>query len=145
MRTPFAAALLVLFAGCAVDTGSSTQYAQATATADAPDRSPETYALGSTLDVSGAVPRDAEAEAFGRGMDVFLSIDMASASTDQTIEVQWLDGAGRVIRRQTRHVPVGTPYAAFASGNNVTAIPGQRRALVVIDGRRVAEKAFRVL
>lgn len=146
MRTPIAAAaLLALFAGCAVDRGAPATQTKQAAVADAPDPAPDTYALGSTLEASGAVRKDAAGEAFGRGGEVFLSVDVASASTDQTIEVAWLDGAGRVVRKETREVPVGTRYAAFASGRDVTSSAGTRRAVVVINGRRVTEKTFSVL
>ena len=143
MRTPLAAAtLFALLACCAVDRGSPAQQTNAT---EAPDPAPETYALGSMLDASGAVPKDAASEAFGRSGEVFLSVDVASASTDQTIEVEWLDAAGQVIRKEMRNVPVGTRYAAFSSGAAVTASAGQHRAVVIINGRRVTEKAFRIL
>jgi len=139
-----AAALCALLLGCAVDHRSPAPQKQ-TIVADAPDPSPETYALGWAVTVDGAVPKDAAADAFARGREVFLSVDASGAMTDQTIEVQWLDAAGRVVRKEMRHVPIGAAYVAFASGRDATANAGAGRAIVVINGRRVSEKTFRVL
>ena len=112
---------------------------------DPVDPAPETYALGVTVTADGSVPKDAAVDAFPRGRDVFLSIDVSGAHIEQTIEVKWLDAAGHVVRREIRNVPIGAQYAAFASGGDVTAAPGNHHTIVVINGRVVNEKTFRVL
>ena len=94
---------------------------------------------------AGAVPADSASESFHRGGEVFLSVDVASASSEQNIDVQWLDAQGRVVRKETRKVPEGSHYAAFSSGPEVAAMPGQHRAVIIIDGRRVMEKPFSIL
>lgn len=94
---------------------------------------------------AGAVPEEAASESFHRGGEVFLSVDVASASSEQNFDVQWLDARGRVIRKETRKVPEGSRYAAFSSGREIAAMPGRHSAVIIIDGRRVMEKPFSIL
>lgn len=136
---PGVVAALCLLAACAADHPKPHQQ---TIVAEAVDAAPETYALGATLTADGAVPKDAVVDAFPRGRDVFLSIDVSGAHVDQAIEVKWIDPSGRVIRKETRNVPVGAHYAAFSAP---VSAPGRHRATVVINGRLVSEKNFSVL
>ena len=103
------------------------------------------YALGTSLTSNGAVPRDAVGEAFPRGSEVYLSVNVAGASTEQEIEVRWVDPHGKVIRKAQREVPKGSDYAAFSSGETGAWRPGPHRAVVVINGRKVSERAFDVM
>ena len=135
----------VLLAASLLVCACSARHAQPhhqTIVADAPDPSPQTYALGATVTADGAVPKDAALDAFPRGRDVFLSIDVRGAHVDQTIEVTWIDPSGRMTRKETRNVPVGAHYAAFAA---TPSAAGEHRAVVVINGRVVSEQTFRVL
>ncbi len=133
------AALCVYSFGCAAD---HPQPRHQTIVADTPDPAPETYAIGSTVTADGSVPKDAALDAFPRGRDVFLSVDVSGAHVDQAIEVKWIDPSGRVIRNEKRDVPVGAHYAAFSAPVSTS---GEHRAVVVINGRRVSEQTFRVL
>ena len=105
----------------------------------------DTYALGSALAPSGAVLQDATIDSILRGQEGYLSVDVANASTDATIEVQWLSAVGAVERAETRHVPEGARYAAFSTGATTRWSPGPHRAVVIINGRKVTERAFGVL
>src|SRR6185369_6547891 len=105
----------------------------------------ETYALGTELTSEGAVSREASSDEFKRGGEVFLSICTAGSSTEQTIEVDWLDPAGRVIHSQSRIAPRGGRYIAFSSGRTSGWRAGEHHAVVMIDGRRVTEKTFALL
>ena len=136
-------AVVVLMAGCAGDRDAAAR--RQTASVETPEAAKETFALGSMVTPAGAVPQEAASESFHRGGEVFLSVDMASASSEQNIDVQWLDAQGRILRKETRKVPEGTHYAAFSSGREVAARPGRHRAVIIIDGRRVMEKPFSIL
>ena len=138
-----AAAVVALLLGCAGDRDANARR-QVTA-AETPEAAKETFALGSVLTAAGAVPRDSASESFHRGGEVFLSVDVSSASTGQTIDVEWLDAHGRVIRKESRNVPEGSHYAAFSSGREIAGMPGAHRAVIIIDGRRVMEKPFSIL
>jgi hypothetical protein len=105
----------------------------------------ETFALGSELTHDGAVAQDAANDRFKRGGEVFLSICTKGSSTDQTIEVAWIDPAGAVIQSQTRIAPRGAHYIAFSSGRTAGWRAGEHHAVIVIDGRRVSEKTFALL
>jgi len=91
------------------------------------------------------VPEQASAETFIRGGEVYLSVDVRSASTDQTIEVKWIDPQGRVLHRDARHVPQEAQYVPFSSGETSRWPRGPHRAVVLIDGRTVSQKTFAVL
>ena len=145
MKLQIAAAALVplLSWGCGVDHGRVGVMQQRVVLANEVCR--DTYALGTQVTTSGAVPQDATAETFLRGGEVFLSVDVSSASTEQLVEVKWLDPAGQLLHRDARRAPRGTGYVPFSSGETVRWSPGSHRAVVVIDGRSVSEKTFTVL
>lgn len=132
-------------AGCSVDRGTAETRNKAVISADASDLSPETFALGTDVTSDGAIPRDAAGVAFRRGGEIFLSVDVTGASTDQKIEVQWVDAEGRVVSRQTKSVPEGARYAVFSSGRTARWTSGEHRAVVVINGRLVSERQFAIM
>ena len=140
-RIVVAALAAVVWIGCGDDEGvarhANTQRVQE------PARDP--YALGTALTPDGAVPRDAVGQTFRRGGEVYLSVNVTGASTEQEIEVRWVDPNGKVIRRDEVEVPVGSDYAPFSSGDTDVWRPGQHRAVVVINGRKVSERAFDVM
>jgi hypothetical protein len=137
-------AFLLLAAGCGVDRGDGTPTQTAVAaTIEEPSR--ETFALGTAVSANGAVPSQAAGETFIRGGEVYLSVNVQSASTDQTIEVKWIDPEGRVLRHDERHVPENAQYVPFSSGGTSRWPTGQHRAVVLIDGRTVSEKQFAVM
>lgn len=146
MRSGIALVATLLFAvGCGVDggNGKTATIAAATATQEVP--TPETFALGTAVSASGAVPVHASAETFIRGGEVYLSVDVRSASSDQTIEVKWIDPQGHLLRRDSRHVSEETRYVPFTSGETSRWPRGEHRAVILIDGRTVSEKTFAVL
>ena len=138
-------AFLLLAAGCAVDRGDGNTTNAGVAVASVEEPSPETFALGTAVSAEGAVPQQAVGETFIRGGEVFLSVDVQSASTDHTIEVKWLDPQGRVLRRDARRAEQGTRYVPFSSGATADWPRGAHRAVVLIDGRTVSEKLFAVM
>jgi len=105
----------------------------------------ETFALGSSLTSVGAVPISAASDTYLRGGEIFLSVNVAGASSTQLIEVKWLAPDGHVLRRDARDAGSGTKYVAFSSGQTDGWTPGPHRAVVLIDGRSVSEKAFALL
>ena len=146
MRPGIALTALLLFAGaCGVDRGSGkTANADVAApTVEQPSR--ETFALGTAVSASGAVPQQASGETFIRGGEVFLSVDVRSSSTPQTIEVRWIDPHGRVLHRDARQVPPSARYVPFSSGATSQWPAGSHRAVVLIDGRTVSQKTFAVI
>lgn len=143
MRSGIAvAAFLLLAGGCAAEREEADPTDAGVAVAEAGTASPETFALGTEVNAVGAVPETAAGEIFPRGGEVYLSVDASGASTDQDIEVKWVDAHGRVVHRDARRAPQGTGHVPFSSGATSTWPPGEHRAVVLIDGRRVTEKAF---
>ena len=136
-------AAVALLVGCSGDPDAAARHQPVAV--DTPEPGNETFALGSVLTPAGAIPQDAAGESFTRGGEVFLSVDVTSASSEQNIDVQWLDAHGNIVRKETRRVPEGSHYAAFSSGRAVAATPGRHRAVIIIDGRRVMEKPFSIL
>ena len=136
-------AAVALFVGCSGDPDAAARH-QSVAV-ETPEPANETFALGSVLTSAGAVPQESAGESFTRGGEVFLSVDVTSASRDQNIDVQWVDAQGRIVRKETRKVPEGSRYAAFSSGRVIASTPGRHRAVIIIDGRRVMEKPFSIL
>lgn len=145
MRSGIAlAAFLLLAGGCTADRGEAETANAGVAVAEVGTASPETYALGTEVDARGAVPENAAGEIFPRGGEVYLSVDASGASTDQKIEVKWVDPHGRVLRQDARRAPQGTRHVPFSSGATSSWPAGEHRAVVLIDGRRVTEKPFAV-
>ncbi len=143
MKLRIAVAAFLPLIGCGVDRGSGEAVRQSVAVTESVSR--ETFSLGTAVTPSGAVPKGAAGETFTRGGEVFLSVNVSRASTDQLVAVEWLGPSGEVLHRDERRAPQGTQYVSFSSGGMEEWPPGAHRAVVVIDGRRVSEKAFMVL
>lgn len=108
-----------------------------------PARDP--YALGTSLTPEGAVTQDATGEAFHRGGEVFLSVNVAGATVDQDIEVQWVGPDGKVLHRDAVAVPEGSRFAAVSSGQTGRWPEGNHRAVIIINGRKVSERPFAMM
>lgn len=128
---------------CGVDRGPEKARVPSPATQQEP--AAETYALGTSVTPSGAVTQASMGDNFVRGGEVFLSVDVSGASSAQSVEVRWMDAAGRVLRRDSREAKQGMHYLPFSSGQTSRWMPGEHRAVILIDGRRVSEKAFAML
>jgi predicted small secreted protein len=141
------AVAVTLLTACGADRGDgkAVQAVQQSAAASETLVSPETFALGTAVTAQGAVPQDATGEIFLRGGEVYLSVDVSGASSDQNVEVKWVDPEGIVIRRDARLATRGTDHVPFSSGQTAQWRSGPHRAVVLIDGRTVSEKAFRVM
>jgi hypothetical protein len=137
-----AAAAVSLLIGCSVDRGDTAARNQQNIAATQSDPALETFVLGSSLAAGGYVPQQASGDTFSRGGELFLSVDVAGASTDQEIQVEWRDENGRAVRRETRHVGEGARYVAFSSGPTAAWSRGPHQAVVTINGRTVSEKKF---
>ena len=135
-------AAVVLLAGCGIDRSEQNAHPQSTASADP---AAGTYVLGSSITDEGAIAEDTDSEAFVRGGPVFLSIDVGGATTDQNIEIAWVDPLGDVLRRDRRLVPQGARHAAFSAGSTAQWRPGTYRVVVIIDHRLVNEQSFAVI
>jgi hypothetical protein len=131
--------MVSLLTACRMERGSVIQQQAVIETAAPVSR---TFALGSEVDVQGAIPADAAAESFRRGNEIYLSVNVTSASTAQKITVEWRDPAGRVVHRDQRDVPVERTFVPFSSGPTSGWPSGGHRAIVIIDGRRVTELPF---
>jgi hypothetical protein len=142
------AVLLPVLFGCDSDRGREktlVQPAAAQEESSSSEPAAETYALGTAMTPSGAVAETSTWDNFVRGGEVFLSVDVSGASSSQNVEVRWVDPAGNVIRRDQRAAPQGAHYLPFTSGRTSQWRPGEHRAVIVIDGRRVSEKRFALL
>lgn len=143
MKLRIAVAAFLPLIGCGVDRGNGEAVQQSVATTESVSR--ETFALGTAVTPRGAMPQDAAGDSFIRGGEVFLSVNVSRASTDQLVEVKWLGPSGQVLHREERRAAQGTRYVPFSSGRTAEWQPGAHRAVVLIDGRRVSEKAFTVM
>ena len=135
--------VVVCFAVSCVDRGVSVQEHTTQSVAAEPSRDP--YALGTSLTPEGAVSKSATGETFRRGGEVFLSINVAGASTEQDIQVEWVGPDGEVLRRAAVAVPQGSSYAAVSSGKTAQWPEGEHRAVIIINGRRVSERPFAMM
>ena len=109
------------------------------------DPSPEVFALGSAVTQTGAVTAESADDQFQRGPELYVSVNVSSASTEQTIEVEWLDPQGNVVRTDKRRIPESAAYATFSSGPTRGWRSGKHTAVIVIDGRKVSEKQFSMI
>ena len=137
--------MFVLFSlGCTAER-AETATSNASMTAIEAEPSPETFALGTEVTATGAVPQQAAAENFVRGGEVYLSVDVSGASSEQMIEVKWVDPDGKVLRHDRRRAPQGSQHVPFSSGTTHQWPRGDHRAVILIDGRTVSEKSFALL
>ncbi|HEX6176744.1 MAG TPA: hypothetical protein VF057_00185 [Thermoanaerobaculia bacterium] len=134
----------MLSAGCVVDRGRPGAAERASAV-EPVETAKDTYAIGATVTPQGAIPREALTEQFPRGGEVYLSINVTGASTDQEITVQWLRPDGKVIREDAMDAPEGTSFVAFSSGPTDQWQSGEHKAVVLINGRRVSERQFQLI
>ena len=141
MRTlvPTALALFLTIA-CA-----RTEEARHVVLAENAEPAKEVFALGSAVTQTGAVTAESASDQFPRGHEVYVSVDVTSASTEQTIEVEWRGPEGNIVRVDKRRVPQSSAYATFSSGSTSTWKNGKHTAIIVIDGRRVSEKVFEII
>lgn len=137
-------ASLVVLAGCADGRVRDVAAEQAAMETMAP-RVERTFALGSEVTSDGAIPLGSSSDAFAKGHEVYLSVNVSSATTPQKIAVEWVDPAGQVVRRDQRDVPVERSFVPFSSGSTAAWPHGEARAVVIIDGRRVTELPFSIV
>ena len=104
-----------------------------------------TYAMGTSFTREGAIAAESAGDSFRRGPEIYFAIDVASASTDQKIDIDWVDSLGRIARHETQVVPEGTQYARFATGDTSAWRPGAYRAVITINDRKVNETRFGLL
>jgi hypothetical protein len=136
------AALLPLVIACgAVRPEKTTE----TATAQPVKAAAGTFTVGTSVTREGAIAADSAGESFHRGPEMYLAVNVASASSDQKIVVEWVDPAGRVVRSEAQNVPEGSRYATFSTGNTSRWRPGPYRAVISINDRKVNETAFGLL
>ena len=135
------AALLPLVMAC----GAARPAQQQVVTTDTTKPAGATYAIGTEVTKAGAIAMDSVGDSFRRGPGIYLAVDVRSASTDQTIQVDWLDGAGQLVHRETRTVGEGKEYADFASGDTTRWKPGAYRARITINDRVVNETHFALM
>ena len=104
-----------------------------------------TFALGSEVTADGAIPLGSSSDAFAKGHEVYLSVNVTSSNSPQKIAVEWVDSSGQVVRRDQRDVPAERSFVPFSSGSTAEWSQGEGRAVVIIDGRRVTELPFSIL
>jgi hypothetical protein len=139
-----AAAALLLLVACGGDRGDE-KALPADLIAGMAEPASGTYVLGTSITGEGAVAEHAAGDAFIRGGPIFFSIDVTGATTDQQIEVEWIDGDGRVVHYDGRLVRQGSRYAAFSAPSTDGWPPGAYRVSVIINGRRVNEQALMLI
>lgn len=135
-----AVALVLFAAGC--NTRASESERLSRRVTPPMEEAQETFALGTALTPSGAVAESGVDNDFYRGSALYLSVDVTGASAPQTISVLWNGPDGRVIRKDERAVRGSGKYVAFSTGPTHQWRPGRYHAVVVINGRKVAEKPF---
>jgi hypothetical protein len=109
------------------------------------DASEDTFALGSRLTPAGAVADNSVQDLYSRGEKLFVAVDLTGSSRPtRDVEVRWLSSDGGQLHRDRRVVDVKKRYATFPSGMTSSWSAGNYRAIVVIDGREVAERPFRL-
>lgn len=142
-----AAALMapLVMVGCAGSARDNDVAAEQAALETVTPRVERTYALGSEVMGDGAIPAVAASESFLKGHEVWLSVNVVSATAPQTIAVEWVDASGRVVRRDQRDVPVDRAFVPFSSGSTGGWPSGESRAIVIIDSRRVTELPFEIV
>lgn len=145
MRSWIAVVAVLLAAGCGAERKEAKLEQASSAVPGAGTPTQETFALGTALTRAGAVSREATADSFLQGGEVFLSVNLNGATAEQQVEVRWVAADGVLLRTQARNAPVGATYLAFSSGPTQTWPEGDHRAVVVIDGRAVSEKPFRLI
>lgn len=136
------AVVVVVLAGCGGEQKRGPVEVQSVGISD-PAR--DIYALGTAVRSDGAVHADSTGEAFRRGGEVYLSVNVEGASVEQEIAVEWVAPNGRVMRRDAVDVPKGSRWAAFSSGETESWASGEHRAVVTINGRRVSERSFSLM
>lgn len=109
------------------------------------DPAEDTFALGSKLTTGGAVASPSVQETYNRGENLFLSVDLTGSSQrKREVEVRWQSNKGEVRRNRGVYDARRRRYATFESGMTGAWRPGAYRAVVVIDGRQVAERPFQL-
>jgi len=145
LRPWIALPMMVLMIACGVDRGPAHGKAAVREQSMTMEPARETFALGTAVTASGAVAQQSIGDNFIRGGEVYLSVDVSGASSDQTVEVRWVGPDGRVLRSDARLAVRGAHYLPFSSGQTKGWTRGDHRAVIRINGRTVSEKAFAVL
>lgn len=145
LRSWIAVVAVLLAAGCGAERQEAKLEQASSAVPGAGTPTQETFALGTALTRAGAVSREATADSFLRGGEVFLSVNLNGATAEQEVEVRWVASDGAVLQTHSRSAPAGATYLAFSSGPTQSWPAGDHRAVVVIDGRAVSEKPFRLI
>jgi hypothetical protein len=135
--------LLSLLSGCAEEQLSSNTHSAAIVEPARPTH--QMYALGTEITPEGAVSARSAGDSFVRGGEVYLSVNVTSATSPQKIEVEWRDADGNVTDREAQEVPSSARYVAFSAERTAEWTPGDHRVVVMIDGRKVTQLDFRMM
>ena len=136
---------LTLLAACNKGHSATPMLAETPVKVSAEPRSHDPFALGTAVDQAGAIPEDAVGDNFTHGGPVYLSVHVAGATIDQTVEVDWMSSENRVMHHERREVDRRTQWSAFSSGRTSAWGHGEHRAVVKIYGRKVSERPFTLL
>ena len=102
------------------------------------------FAIGSEIASNGEIVDKGEEKSYLKGNDVFVSVDVASASAASTVGVVWQDAQGRPIAQQRRQVTPEVDRVWFKKSTTPLS-KGNYTAVVVINDRAVSEHPFEVL
>ena len=138
-----AAAALSLLSGCAEEQLSSNTQQASVLEPASPTH--QMYALGTEITPEGAVSARSSGDSFIRGGEVYLSVNVTSATNAQKIEVEWRDAKGNVTDREAQQVPASARFVAFSPEHTAEWAPGDHRVVVMIDGRKVTQMDFRMM
>lgn len=108
----------------------------------APDGWLQGFTVGSRVDTTGAIPREARADEFRIGEPIYIALELGEAPPPASVHAVFYDGSGRKVAEDAKKVPARAPSLYFDSGDTGEWAPGEGRISISVDGRRVGEEPF---
>jgi hypothetical protein len=100
--------------------------------------------LGYETDADGAIPRGLESREFSAASKFTLAVRTADLAAGTRLSVRWTDSAGAVVATDTRAVPAGARFVAFASPDTSAWQSAAYRVAVDVDDQPAGALDFRV-
>lgn len=100
------------------------------------------FTVGSRVDPTGAIPREARADEFRIGEPVYIALELGEAPPPASVHAVFYDGSGSKVAEDAKKVPARAPYLYFDSGATGDWAPGEGRITISVDGRPVGDEPF---
>ena len=101
--------------------------------------------IGRTADTGGSIPDGERTERFAPGEEIHVAVRVEQPSPQARVRIAWFGPNNNLLGEDARPVSSDDEYVSFSIGGNKAIDPGEYRAEVWVDDRKVDERRFAVV